>query len=291
MTTPTYVTKTRKQKAVKDSITSIHNSNNKNTMEFTACPTTTSPAPEYTPRNDDRFSEEESKLIDDTVRRIDWVRATRMVVAAYMVFLEWDEEEVVTKIKALRVEMDSREHPTLGHVLPYIGADPQGVPRPCGLLLEDGRGGCARDVDGNPIVVTYGAFECDSEAAILQMNFLMDRMNRYIYSSEIPAVTYVLDLGPRAKLHNYTTPLNLTFLKYTTLFAQTFKIHICCASSTAQKAIGLLPSGMRSKTTVSGDYSNLAGKISPANMLPSWGGTYNFEIPKYMEFLLHNMNS
>ena len=253
---------------------------------------TTHPAPPHTPRDDlSLFSSEELALIHDTKRRVDWGECPITMVAAYLKHFDWDEEEVISKIKSVRVEFEKRDKPSLMHILPFVGADPQGVPRPCGVLLEDGRGGCARDLQGNPIVVVYGAFECDSEGAILQMNFLNDRLVKYIGEKELPMITYVFDMGPRKHLHNLNMPFNMAFYNYTQLFPQTFNMYICAASPLAIKGFNILPSGMKANTVVAEDYSNLVGKIAPESMLPGWHeeGKFDFDISKYMQFLLESM--
>lgn len=255
-------------------------------------PTTTHPAPQSAPRDDmAQFSAEEMSLIEETKKRVDWGECPVSTVAAYLKHFNWDEEEVISKIKSVRSELEKRDKPSLMHILPFVGADPQGVPRPCGVLLEDGRGGCAKDLQGNPIVLVYGAFECDSEGAILQMNFLNDRIRKYLGEKELPMITYVFDMEPRKNLHNLNMPFNMAFYNYTQLFPQTFNMYICSASPLAIKAFNLLPSGLKANTVVAEDYSILEDKIAPECMLPSWhpDGKFDFDISKYMQYLLNSM--
>jgi len=212
-----------------------------------------------------------------------------MLAAAYLQDCKWNETDAVQRIMAYLQSVKVHGSPHISHILPYVGVDlVTNRPKPCGVLLENLKGGCARDKKGNPIVVIYGAFECDGDNAIKQMNFLMHRVRRYIASTELPFVTYVFDSAPRAGLHSMDVPV-ISFIRHMSNFPQSFRMIVCGAPAAMVSAwnIGkaVLPRQTVERTEFCQSYDILKEYIDTDNMLQSWGGTFSFSISDYMQHL------
>ena len=190
------------------------------------------------------------------------------------------------RVKKYMAEM--KRNPPLNineDILPFVNVDEEGVPLPCGVLLEDGHGQCARDKRGNPIVLVFGAFECDSASAIRQMLHINERIQKYIDPRQIPEVTYVFDMGPRDGKHSIGNQLNMDFLRFASIFPQSYSLYLCKAPPNMVQAFSLMPPSMRSHIHICADYSALDEVIDKSNMLPRWGGTFDFDLIKYRMLL------
>ena len=249
--------------------------------------------PRYTPRNDAAaLTTEENESLDTALSALDgvWPTQHRLGLVPFMRDAEWDEDEVVQRARKLRRELDRLGTVSLDDVLPYLRPGECGRPPPCGVLMEDGHGECARDKRGNPVVVVYGGFECSADDAIRQLVFTNQRIQRYIGSQEIPHVTYVFDMKPRADLHGFhqlTNNLDVTFFRFASLFPQGFTVYVCAAPPRAAAAMRMLPTWMASNMKVSDSYDVLADVIDPSQMPPAWhtDGRFDFSVAKYVEAL------
>lgn len=249
--------------------------------------TSSQPLPAYTSRDDARFlTEEENEVLDEVLSATGHPRHLKMQLVPFLRDVEWDEEAAVERVQKYEAEM--KMTPSIDvqeDILPFVNVDKEGVPLPCGVLLEDGRGQCARDKRGNPIVLVFGAFECDSTSAIKQMLHINERVKMCVDPRQILEITYVFDMGPRDGKHSVGNPLNIDFLRFTSIFPQSYSLHLCKASPKVVQAFSLLPPNMRSHIHICTDYSGLGKIIDESNMLPRWGGTFDFDLLKYRAFL------
>ena len=212
-----------------------------------------------------------------------------MTVAAFMRECEFDEATARSNMSALIKELKDSDSDLRRDYIPALKTR-DGIPPACGAVLEREDGTCARDKKGNPICVCYGMFEADTRSGILQMNAVMKRVQTHFGPSEIPHVLYVMDLAPREGLHKTTAP-DLEFLKYCSKFPQTFTFVVCGATPSFRRAWDatkmLMPEWVRSNYIVDDGYAELAKRVDPSNMLPSWSekGTFSFDIDSYAEWL------
>jgi hypothetical protein len=211
----------------------------------------------------------------------------KMVVAAFMREFEFDDATVLEKMGVLVKELE-RDTPSLrAHYLPYVGLQSDGLPKPCGMLLEDCNGGCARDRNGNPICLCYG-FDGDARLAISQMKYLMHRVTTmYVDANDFPSITYVFDMIPRQGQHQFQ--LNLEFMSFCRLFPQQFTFFMCGVSPTVRTAWRAMSRLMPSLDNYKLDngYGVLAEYMTPENMLPTWHekGSFDFDLTRYVAFL------
>ena len=242
--------------------------------------------PSHIPRNDAAaLTEEENESLDTAMAELAWPSERRMSLVAFMRECEWDEDEVVTRARKLEAALDKVGTVSLADVRPYMSVDADGCPSPCGALLEDGYGNCARDVRGNPVVIIYGNFECSADDAIRQMVFLNQRMQKYIAPTEIPHVTYVFDMQPRAGKHDLSFKAwDMTFLRFVNLFPQSFDMYVCAAPAQMVSTVNMVPTWLRKNLKVSETYDILADVMHPAHMLPSWHaeGAFEFKLDEYV---------
>lgn len=245
--------------------------------------------PAYVPRDDAAaLTAEEHESLDVAVAELaSWPAAHRLHLVPFMRDAEWDEDEVVTRARKMRTEVAAHGDIPLAAVLPFMTSAGGGaaVPPPCGALMEDvANGRCVRDKAGNPVVVIYGGFECAVEDAIRQMIFINQRMLRYVGPKEVPHVTYVYDMKPREGLHDLSrTTLDMTFMKFVSLFPSGFSMYICNAPSRVVTATKLMPSWLLNNTKVSASYDILAEAMDPPHMLPAWhpDGTLDWTLDAY----------
>ena len=244
------------------------------------------PLPTHTPRDDAAtLTAEENESLDTAMAELGWPLGRRMSLVAFMREVEWDEDEVVTRARKLDAEVNKIGTIPVADVLPYMSMDDQGRPSPCGVLLEDGHGNCARDKRGNPVVVIYGNFECSAEDAIRQMVFLNQRMQTYLSPSEIPHVTYVFDMQPRVGMHDMkSNAWDLAFLRFVNLFPQSFDMYVCAAPTRVMSTLNMVPSWLMNNLKASASYDILADVMDPAHMLPAWHphGSFDFTLDAYV---------
>jgi hypothetical protein len=249
--------------------------------------TSTNPLPAYVPRDDAAaLTEEEREALREVVEATG--HDVPMQLVPFLRDVEWDEESATERFRHY-VETVGRLPPVrLAQVLDFIGNDSEGVPLPCGVLLEDGRGQIARDRRGNPVVLVYGTFECDGEAAKRQLLHINQRIQKYASQAPQQAlhVTYVFDMGPRAGKHSLSRQLDLDFLRFTSVFPQSYSLYVVSAPKGVVQTLSLVPPSMRSRLTLCSDYSALAGVLDSTNMLPRWGGSFDFDLDRYRAFLV-----
>ena len=210
----------------------------------------------------------------------------KMIVAALMIEEEYDDATARKRARKLHSEL-SRTPPRLEHYRPYVGLDAiLGIPTPCGVVLErDGL--VARDKKGNPVCLCYGMFETDTASGILQMNYLLHRVSRYIHERNFPSILYVFDLKAREGHHSYTP--NLEFVRYCSLFPAVFTFVMCNVPPALRKAWGataaIVSEKVRNRYVLDDGYGALKEHLTPENMLPEWGGTFQFDIGEYRAML------
>jgi len=225
----------------------------------------------------------------------------RMNLVGYLQGFGWDEETVEYKIKALQKYVDLYETSELD-IIPFIGMDVvHNVPKACAVLLEDGRGGCARDFAGNPITVTFGMPpQVDPDRAIRVTLFTVDRLRdlKYFGAKQVPNFTSVVDLAIRKDLDSFNYVLNPKMMEFMSNFPSTGKLYVCGASPTfvsgIKRFVGATPfASFLDNVVFDTGYSCLDGVIPYEHMLPWWHekASFDFDIDKYKLYLLDGMKN
>ena len=251
--------------------------------------TTSVPLPIYHPRYDGgTLSDEQNESIDCVMKALKWPLQRRMHTVAFLRDVEWDEDEAVSRIRKFVTQIESRTV-SLRDYLPFLFVNGD-IPSPCGVVLEDGRGQCARDKQGNPLILIYGNYECAREEAMNQMCCLLRRVQKHTHDTQLPHCTYVFDMKPRMGLHAPGAQMDFAFLKFMSLFPQSFTLYICAAPSSAASTFSMIPSSLLANVKVCGSYDVLHDVIDPVNMLPSWhpNGTFDFDLNKYRAYMEQN---
>ena len=246
--------------------------------------------PKYTPRDDSvGLTDEENELLDTAVAELGWPKERRLQLVVFLRESEWDEDAAVERARKLEKELAAIGPVPLSAVKPFMTVDETGCPSPCGAVLEDNHGNCARDKQGNPIVIVYGNFECTPQQAIQQMAFLNQRVMKYVAETEIPHITYIYDMQPRSGKHDATASKawDLQFLRFVNLFPQSFSMYVCGASSAIVSTMNMVHSWLLKNLKASTSYDILDGVVDPTNMLPTWHpqGTFDFKLDEYVSAL------
>ena len=249
----------------------------------------TLPLPAHVFRNDaEALTEEESESIGTVARELRREDFPNLYLMPFLHDAEWDEDEVVSRVRRLLRELDGIGTVPLADVIGYMRrGDEHDPPPPCGVLLEDGHGGCARDKQGNPLVLVYGTCECTTESAMRQLVFITQRVKRYIGPAEIPHVSYIFDMAPRAGLHDFVRHWNVHFMRFVALFPRSFSLYMVGAPPRTASVLSFIPQWLKARMTISPSYDVLHDAIDVANMLPAWHpeGTFDFELSAYTSYL------
>ena len=96
---------------------------------------------------------------------------------------------------------------------------------------------------------------------------------------------------PRSGHHTKMMTPDLAFIRFIMAFPQNFKFITVNAPSwmhTAWSATAkLLPAASAKNYIFDAGTQELSKHLSPPNMLPSWGGTFDFDVQNYMQWLLN----
>lgn len=223
---------------------------------------------------------------------------SRMRLLAYLMDANWDEDIAHEKMDDLQELMEHMPIPQLSEVRRFYETADDGLPPPCLVLLEDGKGDCARARDGSPVVVGFGALRGTSQEIIQQLGFVFSRVDKYVADTELPCVTFVGDLLARKGLHETQSP-DMTVGKFMMKFPMSYRSYTCgvepwmeAAMEKANAAARLMVSAetyqkANEKYKFSTSYDILAEVLDPASMLPAWhpDGSFRFDIPGYLAFL------
>ena len=248
---------------------------------------TSTPLPVYVPRDDAaKLTREERASLAVVVEELALPAEEHMTAVLFLRETEWDEEAAADRMSALRKELSKARPLALAEVRQYLGTEEDGTPKPYGVLLEDGRGQCARDKLGNPLVYITGGFTCDATDAIRQLVFINDRVTRYVHPSELPHVTYVFDMRVREGKHEVGS-INWQFLRFLGLFPSGYTVYVVGASDAFVRQTNWIPSSMLPHMRVCKGYEVLHDALPVESMMPTWHarGTLDFDVERYLDYL------
>ena len=254
---------------------------------------TTRPAAPHVPRNDLQSLTDKQRTILARAARDN--ADHRMLIYTLLASNQWDEEVVEDAMHTLITYLARPASNTA--VAAFYGYEPCGAPKACTALLEDGRGGVARDVHGFPICVTFGvAPALDAQTMIEWSAWLFWRIKTHMGDNEIPQSTNVIDLRCRQHLDaNKSVPMpDAKVLELSALLPNaSTKTYVCGAQGafrTFLDAMRKIPMLRRyvDNFVLCDDYSVLEGVVPPEHMLPWWrsdGASFDFHLDHYASWL------
>jgi hypothetical protein len=111
----------------------------------------------------------------------------------------WDPSLASAQIKEALAWRSETGTVTIDQIAPFLRAPPgKEGPDGCVVLLEDGRGGCARDNMGRPVVVSIGMSHGSASEMQAQMAYVMQRAKAYALPGQCPHNTCtIIEVVPR----------------------------------------------------------------------------------------------
>jgi hypothetical protein len=97
-------------------------------------------------------------------------------VLAYCKTRGFNADKAVAQCQATQQWQATRKAVTIADIAPFMRTPPGAAgPDGCMFVLEDGRGDCARDIWGRPVVVSYGMLHGTAEEQQMQMTYAIER--------------------------------------------------------------------------------------------------------------------
>lgn len=213
----------------------------------------------------------------------------KMRLLAYLHDSDWDEDISHDKMEELSELVQGMAVPSVEEVSEFYEMRDSNTPPPCIAILEDGEGDCARDREGSPIIVMFGALEGSGDDMVKQLAFIISRCDRFFADTEMPKVAFVTDLGPRKGLHNMNKG-DMKVGNFMKKFPMSFTSYTCGVETwmddTVKKATALIPEGIFQKYKIDSGYGILEDAFDVGARLPWWnGGSLNFSMRNYLDIL------
>lgn len=218
---------------------------------------------------------------------------------AFLFACNMDVTKASAKLRGAKSKMDSLGPVTIADVAPFHRAPSKDrkLPDGCLVLLEDMKGGVARDVLGRPIMLSVGMQHGTVEETLKQYLYVTQRAMQYALPNVPPgAACIVIDIVPQEK----GAPVSFRFPDKDVrqifdlqercfpgaLFSSS---HFCGLPRFVTWTFRLVKPFMRAETyeamVLKSSFSHLPTHyIEREQMLPRWGGTRQFDIDEYVEW-------
>lgn len=162
------------------------------------------------------------------------------------------------------------------------------------MLLEDGKGNCARDKMGRPVLVQVGMMHGNRYEHQLQALYTNRRVSEYIQPDRFPEVTLVMECQPRKgaigtfRFPDENTKALINMQREHYPGGLNSKSHFCGIPSVAVWAFHLvkpfMPKEVFENIELRADFKHLPNYISKENMLVEWGGSFKFDFNEYIKW-------
>jgi len=212
-----------------------------------------------------------------------------------------DIEATAKAIIEATEHLENLEPITIADVAEFHRSPPgEKYPHGCIFLLEDMKGGVARDNKGRPIAVSIGMQWGTKEENLLQVRYLHQRMLLYTRPEDVPYQKCIIfEVVPREKKGKATFRIPDATLKSTLEFLQKYMpgaqlsiSHMCGVSKLMTGGFHLskpfLTKETYERTIMKPDFSHLIKEnyISPENCLKTWdkSGTLELDIDAYVDW-------
>ena len=215
-------------------------------------------------------------------------------------FLEMHRKDVSATAKAVTTAVAwKRDNPVSILDVSAFYRAPPGAKHPpgCCVLLENPKtGDCARDLEGNPIIVVIGGFfHGNTHEITQQMHYVLQRTT--IYSKSCKAFG-VIEVQPRTKqdasCFRFPEAASRSAFDVAKQYfpgSQTGAIHFCGLPRLVTAGFSICsPFLDLSKLQLKPNFNHLEKYISKENMLKEWGGTLEFDLDEYVEWRAREEN-
>lgn len=217
---------------------------------------------------------------------------------SFLMACDMDVAKAAAKLRAAAATLKAYGIITMEHTAQFHRAPSPDRKLPDGvsMLLEDGKGGVARDVLGRPILACIGMQHGTAEEMRRTFLYAQQRAMQYALPGLPPgACCVVIDVLPAEKGappsfrfpdKDVRTVMELQERCFPgCLFSST---HFCGLPFFVTAAFRLVKPFMRRETyeamVLKPSFAHLAHKhIAPEHMLERWGGSYAFDIDEYVE--------
>ena len=219
-------------------------------------------------------------------------------VISFLMASDMSHAKAAEKMRDATQRLAKYGNVTIEDCAPFMRSPSPGRRLPDGacFLLEDGKGGVARDKHGRPVVVVVGMQHGSAEEMQRQFIYYAQRLKEHTLPGMPPgAACVVVDVQPAEK----GAPPTIRFpdREVRTLFelqercypgALCSSTHFCGLPRLVVMAFRLVRPFMAREAyeamVLKPSFSHLSQHIPPESMLPRWGGTFQFEIDEYVEW-------
>ena len=219
-------------------------------------------------------------------------------LTAFLMACDMEVPRAVEKFRVANQTLVGHGAVSIAEIAPFMRSPSAGrvVPDGCSVLLEDGKGGVARDKLGRPILMVVGMQHGTKEEMQRQLVYMAARAKEHALPGMPPnAACVVIDVQPAEK----GAPPTFRFpdRDVRTLFelqercypgALFTTSHFCGLPRFVTLGFRLVKPFFRKETyeamVLKPSFAHLALEVSPENMLPRWGGTFAFDLDEYVEW-------
>ena len=221
--------------------------------------------------------------------------APKQELLAYLKARDFDLEQAATQFRSTLTWRAEFGEVSIDQIAPFLRAAPGSAgPDGCMVCLEDGRGGCARDLQGRPVIASIGMLHGSRLEMQQQYVYAMQRAKLYVLPGQlIPDVCVVVEVAPRAgaaATFRFPDKDNRALMDMQkqhfpgTLGSTT---HFCGIPRAATWGFRLVKPFMRRETfeaiQLHTSYAGLQRYLPDGARLPQWGGGgFDFDSERYI---------
>jgi hypothetical protein len=217
---------------------------------------------------------------------------------SFLLACNMDGAKAAAKLRGAASALAGFGEVTIADVAPWYRtpSPDRKVPDGCIVLLEDMKGGVARDQLGRPVMASIGMQHGTAEEMRKQYLYVSKRVEQYALPGLPPgAGCVVIDVAPQEK----GAPVSFRFpdkdvrIVFDTqercfpgaLFSSS---HFCGLPMFVTWAFRLVRPFMRAETyeamVLKPSFAHLPKHVDPSSMLPRWGGTLQWDLDEYVEW-------
>eukprot|EP00617_Octactis_speculum_P019906 CAMPEP_0185761650 /NCGR_PEP_ID=MMETSP1174-20130828/20599_1 /TAXON_ID=35687 /ORGANISM="Dictyocha speculum, Strain CCMP1381" /LENGTH=431 /DNA_ID=CAMNT_0028442987 /DNA_START=30 /DNA_END=1322 /DNA_ORIENTATION=+ len=225
---------------------------------------------------------------------------SREECCAFLKVRDWNAELAAAQIKEALTWRQKVGTVTIDMVAPFLRSPPgHKGPDGCAVLLEDGKGGCARDNTGRPIMLVIGMMHGTAREMQIQMAYNMQRAKMYALDGQNPGNTCtVIEVVPRegaaATFRFPDKDVRTLFDVQTAVYPGSLgtSTHFCGLPLAITWAFRLCKPFMSAEAydnmKLKPSFDHLLDKHAPGgSLLPRWSpvaGTFDFDLDRYIEW-------
>jgi hypothetical protein len=250
--------------------------------------TSTAPLPPFTTTEALRLPTKHAPMLEDLLGEVG--EEHRRIMAGFLKASGWDEDVAIESFQTLQAQIAKHASDNAARrakSINFIGTDPtSGMPNPCVVALEDGKGGIARTKKGYPIIAMFDHMPGEEADWVAQTHLAVERVMVHFGKDDVPGIAFVLDLVDATREEEESSGWG--FLKYVKSYPRNYTVHVCGvppSKATMVNAFAKIVGSDVIQTSVG--YEKLVSDMDISNVLPRWDaeGAFDFDFDKYREFL------